>query len=546
MLLACLACVLGSSADAIPNWHPHAARRRQERKAREAAEEADKPVWSDIGCGTIQNSKWERQVCFGDVVEVERGSDGIVEVAMNATVTWKGTVPDAEWQNACGDALRIRFLSTRSIFAPRQEEVECGVKTLSFIMPPDATEYEAEVYVVHVDGEGVKEPQEPRLFPINLVNFADGPDIYNLLVGGFKGRLHIPASHMSDTTDLLDSYSLRSAGWPVPDNAGAVPNQARRSPECVDGDAPGRWVFHQSMTPQVPGEPLEWRPYRCHYRWYSGEQLARCMERVGRVKLVGESTLGQMYELLLAHMNASGFYWPRRIEIDEARPTWGRTDAIRAQGLHSEFHGLSVVDELAEVELREWAPDVIVQLQAANDAARDSFEMYDQRMRKWIDKLQGLIREGAIAPKRHIWITAPVRHYKAGNGPGMAECREGTIESCTSVYHATQFEDSLGEVNWLSGKSEPPMFWGTLDRRRKFNAHAVKLMRAAFPDLEVVDFEAITEGLPSDYCIDGEHWGCNARAWDNRHREPYQCKSLGNIVLGMMFANTLCNKVMQQ
>ena len=33
---------------------------------------------------------------------------------------------------------------------------------------------------------------------------------------------------------------------------------------------------------------------------------------------------------------------------------------------------------------------------------------------------------------------------------------------------------------------------GTLDRRRKFNAHSVKVMREAFPELEVIDFEAMT------------------------------------------------------
>ena len=331
-------------------------------------------------------------------------------------------------------------------------------------------------------------------------------------------------------------------------------------------------MFHQSMTPQVPGEPLEWRPYRCHYRWYTGEQLSRCVSELGRMKLIGESTLGQMYELMLAHMNASGFYWPYHIPVDDARGTYGMPDRIRAQGVHSEFHGLSVVAQHAKQELLDWPPDVIVQLQAsvgpgaggralgsrfvcrshlsrypamqvANDAARDTVAAYKQRMLSWIDELKGLIADGKIAPKRWIWVTAPVRHYKAGPGPGSAYCPQGNVASCVSVFHGKQFEDSTGEVTWIPGHFEPPMFFGTLDRRRALNALGLRMMRDAFPSTELVDFELISEALPSDYCIDGEHWGCPFRSWDNRHLEPYQCKPLGNIVISNIWANVLCNKL---
>lgn len=61
--------------------------------------------------------------------------------------------------------MRIRFRSLRSLFAPYQEEVECGVHELSFIVPPDASEYTLDLFLVHIDGEGMGEPPYSRLYP---------------------------------------------------------------------------------------------------------------------------------------------------------------------------------------------------------------------------------------------------------------------------------------------------------------------------------------------------------------------------------------------
>lgn len=108
------------------------------------------------------------------------------------------------------------------------------------------------------------------------------------------------------------------------------------------------------------------------------------MERItGKIKLVGESTLGQLYELLLTHMNHSAFAWPYHIDIEMSRDRYSWTDKIRGQGIHSEFHGLSVVLAHAREELLQFPPEVIVQLQVANDAARDTLEMYRKRMAEW-------------------------------------------------------------------------------------------------------------------------------------------------------------------
>lgn len=136
------------------------------------------------------------------------------QVNLTVTVSPNGS----ESVPACGDALDIRFVSHRGLFAPRIREVACGahgvrnralpvrqislsdppsthffshtpvlrlsppqgVHELSIHLPPDAAEYDADVYVVHINGEGMKDPAVPRPFPANLVNFNEGPDIYNL------------------------------------------------------------------------------------------------------------------------------------------------------------------------------------------------------------------------------------------------------------------------------------------------------------------------------------------------------------------------------
>ena len=107
-------------------------------------------------------------------------------------------------------------------------------------------------------GEGLKDPETPRLFPFNLVNKQDGPPIYNIMVEGFKGRLHIPSSYLWDPTHFLDSFNMRAAAHPLHDKAGerqhTLPNSLDFSsmasrPPCttfavsVLGPLPLRLVF---------------------------------------------------------------------------------------------------------------------------------------------------------------------------------------------------------------------------------------------------------------------------------------------------------------
>ena len=95
---------------------------------------------------------------------------------------------------------------------------------------------------------------------------------------------------------------------------------------------------------------------------------------------------------------------------------------------------------------------------------------------------------------------------------------------------------------WQTIQAPVHMFFGTLERRRAVNAQAVRIMREHFPDVQVVDYEALTAPLPSDYSIDGEHWGCRLDVYKGqRDTAPYQCKGLGNVAVSNLIANALCN-----
>lgn len=77
------------------------------------------------------------------------------------------------------------------------------------------------------------------------------------------------------------------------------------------------------------------------------------------------------------------------------------------------YHGMYHVEESAIREMIEWTPDVIVMLQGANDAARDTKAMFEMRLRRWFGHLQGNITEGKLAPpKKFIYVTCPTRIYK--------------------------------------------------------------------------------------------------------------------------------------
>lgn len=457
----------------------------------------------------LRRGRRTRRVCFGPAAEDGAAPEGLSYFRLNLTVSVQVT-GETGWQPACGDTLRVRFVSWHALFAPRLSELECGVHGLRFVLPPDARSYlparaprarcsraasraaaAQEVFIVHINGEGLSEPKVPRLFPQNLVTMMDGPMVYNLRVRGFEGRLAVAASyvrHGAGGGSWLESHAASRSSLPQHGR-----QRERPAALCESGEAPGRWVHLHSLYPDSLGETLAWRPYGCHWRRVTGAELHSCLSQAGPIKMVGESTLGELYEILLAHMNASSYYWPTRMAVEHARPAYA-VPFMKAQSDHSEWHGFSTMLEhgAARREIEFLKPNVLVHMQVANDAARDTFAQFRARVAVYVEQLKAMYPAAAQLP-RMLWITVGARHYKAGNGPGSASCAEGTVDSCRAVTSGTGYARVNDTIAWRNDRAAPPMFFGTLDRRRRFNAWVVDYFSKEFPGkVEVIDFESIT------------------------------------------------------
>ncbi len=293
----------------------------------------------------------------------------------------------------------------------------------------------------------------------------------------------------------------------------------------------------------------------------SGPQLRTCLgsqPRNGTVHLFGESTLSQLGELMLTHANASDFHWPRAVRVPSPQ------GAYPLPGLSFDtYHGASTLLERALPALRELAqrlngsasppppPAAYVFLQGANDAARDTLANSTSRLASFLQQLRAGLDDGSIAaPARGVvWVTAPVRQYTAGTGPGQVVCRGGdanaTFESadaCVMAYSPALAPAAHGAPVWtVHHGGRAPKVFGTLSRRRAYNKAALRLFRTLFPGSHVIDFEALTAPLPSDYSHDGEHWVAVYDLWvQRRGRGAYEGRSMAAAELGNVLANILC------
>lgn len=522
--------------------HGHAAA-----PARSAAQ--DRP-YSDIGCATILTPDFERQMCFSDFKETGKEPSGLLTASVAMTVQ-KRNVSEGHgvgsWVRACGDSFQIRFVSTRALFAPDYEETSCGVHTMEFIIAPDAHAFLPDVWLIHVNGEGMADPDPPRHSPAQLSSWNDGPTYYNVRAE-FTGKLHLPDWYVVDAFEAPFGGHQPGSAETARINKMEPETQVGQLPICEGQDVPGRWVYTHSLYPEIPGEPLVWRPYGCQHHYYTGRALNKCVEQLGRIKFIGESTLGEALAIWQMHLNHSDFYWPQKVHIGESKVYYARLDSIRGQGQHGEFHGMMRVEEWAIDELRTWSPDYIVMLEGANDAARDTLASFEVRMRRWLANLESNITAGLITrPKGIVYVTCPTRHYKWSGHPGRAVCPDGAhnFETCQHTFGGSDdWRRFNGEMLWeyQSIKASVHLFFGTLERRKAVNKMAKAIMREHFKDVRIVDYEAFTASLPTDYSIDGEHWGCRMDVWKGqREMSAYQCKGLGNTMVANLIANALCN-----
>jgi hypothetical protein len=605
---------------------------------------------SSFGCVLFENAKFIREMCLIDVKIIHRGDQDDDEEHITTTTTTTTFVDSTaiiddssskykklkakltvrkrsksknnnavsdlfEW--SCGDSVRISFATSDALFAPtnvlEEEDIDnnnnekiCGEFNVEAIIPKEGRQNEgisAKVWLLHVNGEGLKNPLKDKSFPENLISKnnncppCDGPVIYNLR-RTFPGRVFVEEERyfvnenveedegvgnpiLDDAAGYNAAYrsileqgdgSVKEEWYKIESNKEVIKDpmtelvwrkENRKLEFCKNGDVPGRWVYSKKMyRTQSETEALEWRYYGCKIKHITGNRLKRCLDKIGPTKFAGESTLGHIYEAFLQHMNKTEYFWPQRHDLD-ARKVYADYALLRAQGereASSDYHGMTMVNKnlFNELRLHKDRENLkfqnVVILQGANDAARHSIEAFREKMKQFIEdviKFNKTPNESEqFKLKRLVWVTAPTRHYKAGSGPGDAMCPEGSsIEGMqTCIVNNGNIETSTAAFRYhgvQNGKeaSVPPNLFGTHERRQIVNSIAKKMIKEHEKDLAdevyVVDFEAITAALPSDFNYDGEHWGCPWRSWENRRGAPYSCRGLANVVVSNIIAHFL-------
>jgi len=521
------------------------------------------PVSEQMGCAKVKAAAWERELCFkGEAKvtkrEMEHENAPVVEVSVALETrkrdARKGGGDDGEWSAPCNDTLRVVFATNSALVAPHEVvEPVCGLKTMRVVLPPEGLlgGVTARVRVIHVDGEGLRDPPKPKHFPENLWpadgSKGDGPYVYNL-GATFPGKLRAPEEYAApDETLLWDTADAVTEG--TQRRRAGDANGRKGLPRCKSADAPGRWVLRRTLYSHFARSPLEWRPFGCRHARVTGEKLATCLEhKLGGVRFAGESTLGEIYEAWLTHVNTSNYYWQTHFPKD-ARRKYPRLDVMRGQGEHSEFHGMPFLLGGADGstgllhELKEHPAETLIVLEGANDAARFNLTDFGPRVEKLLNGLAKAREDGWLRLRRLVWVTAPTRLYKPVAGPGISQC-DG--EGCWMVRDFEE-ADAGGSTLWFSTVSPPnmypPRFYGTVARREALNARAVQLVRdygsQVADEVHVVDYEAMTAALPSDYNYDGEHWGCRYLTYHDRWMSPYQCVGIANVVVANAIASVL-------
>ena len=226
---------------------------------------------STLGCGVARATPWERRVCFDawtpapDALAAA-ASAGFVNVTLTLEVRVRAG-PDDDWAPACGDTLRLRLWSRVALAAPRaalalpaaagpaQQPGGCGRYAATVLLPPPGPQraaYRADVRILHIAGEGGADPPAPRLAPANLVQFKDGPAVWNL-PARVPGALHVPAlgggsgaerPRRGEGFEAADVAWLRDTQLRGNETKLCAQRDCRRLPRCTGGDAPGAWRVH--------------------------------------------------------------------------------------------------------------------------------------------------------------------------------------------------------------------------------------------------------------------------------------------------------------
>ena len=236
---------------------------------------------STLGCGVARATPWERRVCFDPYTPPPGAVEAAVAAGfLNVTLAFDvrerpaGGPPDAPWTPACDDTLRVRLWSRVALAAPAAAlptrlPGDCGRYAATLLLPPPGplrAAYRADVRVVHINGQGLADPPEPRLAPQNLAQYKDGPEVWNLQAR-VPGALHVPArgGGAAERPRRGEGFEAADGAWmrheQVQDNESKLCAQrdCTRLPPCRGGDAPGAWRVHNrcdNALPVVAAQPV--------------------------------------------------------------------------------------------------------------------------------------------------------------------------------------------------------------------------------------------------------------------------------------------------
>lgn len=561
------------SADPVPAWHPHRIRRRERHASHAAvlasstepppAPELEFTFSSSLGCGELTSPTWERRVCFGQLVVVEAASGlaGLPLVAVNVTVTARPVGSDAEHAPACGAALRVVLVSHRARLAPTAalREAECGTFPARFTLPRVAPEYSAEVHLLH---SGLAEAEtQAGLALVNVPVVVPG-------VVRLGEQLVLPESGVGA---LLDPYDLHSAFLPAFDEQ-SLRQQPAATARCSDAAAPGHWAFTHSMYGAEYGEPLAWVPHGCHWARIPGMRLANCgkawYDNRSHARFRGEGPSpgggawlfaggGQLLQV------AADLFAKTRLELYYSSPLATQNiDGVDAKA-NASAHALfatrrwDTADAAAAAGAASLPPPPLgtegarsawlLGLGAGDAAAGTEPAAYGAAVQRWLSSLQAAVADGALPPPRRVvWLTAAAAVYKPGPAfAGAVSCAPGA-PTCEAALSSSFRRAPLGGFEWVAQPvaRAAAAVAVTAPVIRAYNAAAVAAVKATFPDALILDYEALTEGLPPDFSWDGLHWGCDAAALAAEAAQvppsPWRCRALGNAVAGQVLSNLLC------
>ncbi|KNC47429.1 uncharacterized protein AMSG_03862 [Thecamonas trahens ATCC 50062] len=518
---------------------------------------ADGKEWNHhtIGCGKVRTGLFDAVVCFEKrYAELSRDVASPIELAFTVVervFAKSEDVPHVEKDQpgskpyTCGDswAMRWEHAGTGASFAPvsiTADAKNCDRYVVKMYLPPLAGSYGLDMRLLHVDGSGMADPRPDEMERLAFPNPEALPEAGPF---GFNVKLET----IDDDSPLGLLHVMAWEGWEA---------RSRDDPVCTgargfrENERFGWWLPPiDGETPDFPRLGLQYYHVNgCPVGRTASTEFSKCMADTA-LDVLGESIGGHVANLALQHVVSLevdklergeqrgvgiGRYHQHPSMMTRADPLFaGRNPPPGEAGGCRRFsgHGLMVTEPMV---LRGQVPrdeaEFLAVIMGANDAMRETLEIWEQRWTTLLDKLEERGWGGTL-----VLFTTPVRRYKA-TAEGDASIRAGKKDKYDVEIFGGRLlgadaemqheERPLGRVaaesavgsgfrvrdrarhTSSSPRSSTPRFYNTYPRVKAFSQRAIDIVSSRLPESRraLVDFEAITDGLHPDYCRDGVHY----------------------------------------